>query len=149
MLAPVRRILHADMESGRSCGLCHDGRQAFGAADSTACQTCHAGRARADLAAGAKGPGTPARTLPKPLGFKRGESSPGPVTFRHETHARADGGCRPCHPGLFRMKATGGRPGGAMHESASCGSCHDGTGAFAATDADACERCHRAGGARP
>jgi c(7)-type cytochrome triheme protein len=152
MLAPTRRILHADMESGGSCGRCHDGRAAFGVTDSSSCLVCHAGRAKASLAGRTPaGPvaGVAPRPLPRPLEFKRGESSPGPVRFRHETHVQADGACRPCHPGPFRMKATGGIPGGAMHESGSCGSCHDGTTAFAVADADACGRCHRSAGARP
>lgn len=31
-------ILHADMEKGRSCGFCHDGKKAHGLDD---CETCH------------------------------------------------------------------------------------------------------------
>ena len=34
-------VTHADMEAGRSCGACHDGRAAFSAADSDACEFCH------------------------------------------------------------------------------------------------------------
>jgi c(7)-type cytochrome triheme protein len=33
----ARRITHADMEKGRQCGACHDGKTAFGRDDCTAC----------------------------------------------------------------------------------------------------------------
>lgn len=151
MLRPARRIVHADMESGGSCGLCHDGRSAFGVTDPSACQTCHAGSAKASLAAAPIPPGgtqaSPARRVPGPVRFTRGESSPGPVRFRHETHA--EGGCKSCHPKPYAMRSTGGAPGGAMHASASCGGCHDGRRAFGVEDADACGRCHRDQESRP
>lgn len=55
-------VTHADMEAGRSCGACHDGRAAFSAADSDACELCHrasegpapAGRAPAAGTAGGR-----------------------------------------------------------------------------------------------
>jgi c(7)-type cytochrome triheme protein len=34
---------HADMQAGRFCGACHDGRGAFAIADA-ACEECHAGK---------------------------------------------------------------------------------------------------------
>ena len=152
MLQPARRILHADMESGGSCGRCHDGRSAFGVKDSSACQTCHAGSAKPALAVpgGEKGaPGAPAgRRLPGPVSFTRGAASPGPVRFGHETHLQG-GGCTSCHPKPYAMKSTGGTPGGAMHDSASCGGCHDGRRAFGVDDAEACVRCHRSQESRP
>jgi c(7)-type cytochrome triheme protein len=146
MLRPERRVAHADMDRGASCGTCHDGKSAFGVKDPAACQTCHAGIPKPDLAvAGATAPGkAPARGLPAPIRFARGESSPGTVRFRHETHG-ADR-CASCHPKLFAMKSTGGRPGGAMHEAGSCGACHDGRRAFGVENADACARCHKEGG---
>jgi c(7)-type cytochrome triheme protein len=82
------------------------------------------------------------------VAFARGESSPGPVRFRHETHMREGTACQACHPKPYRMKATGGRPGGAMHEPASCGACHDGRKAFGVEDAESCALCH-AQGAQP
>jgi c(7)-type cytochrome triheme protein len=36
--AATAAIRHADMEKGRSCGLCHDGKKAHGLDD---CETCH------------------------------------------------------------------------------------------------------------
>jgi c(7)-type cytochrome triheme protein len=147
MLKPVRRIVHAEMESGGSCGRCHDGRGAFGVSDAAACQGCHAGRPKAGSAARSAAAGVPARKLPGPIAFRRGESSPGAVRFRHETHPGA--GCSTCHPKPFAMRSTGGRPGAAMHEAAACGGCHDGQRAFGAEDAEACARCHRDPEARP
>jgi c(7)-type cytochrome triheme protein len=153
MLKPSRRTSHAEMRSGGACGSCHDGKQAFGVTDLSACQTCHTGSRTPTLAAadsaenGARS--IPRRKLPPAVTFHRGESSPGLVTFRHETHAKAAAECATCHPKLFAMKASGGRPGGAMHESGACGGCHDGTHAFGVEDAEACQHCHAATGEKP
>jgi c(7)-type cytochrome triheme protein len=34
-------VTHRDMEQGRQCGACHDGKAAFGLKD---CETCHSGK---------------------------------------------------------------------------------------------------------
>ena len=39
MLRPVRKVTHAEMESGRLCGACHDGKTASGVQDD--CEHCH------------------------------------------------------------------------------------------------------------
>jgi c(7)-type cytochrome triheme protein len=148
MLRPVRHASHVEMDRGGSCGICHDSRTAFGVRDSAACQTCHAGRPAPDLAGGKKADSAaegPRGSLPKRIRFTRGEASPGPVSFRHDRHPM-EGGCVSCHPKPFAMKASGGRPGGAMHEAAACGGCHDGRRAFGVEDASACARCHAGGG---
>ncbi len=44
-------VTHAIMEGGGACGLCHDGRNAFAAADSDACELCH------DMSGGSDGDG--------------------------------------------------------------------------------------------
>jgi len=151
MLHPTRHIVHADMDSGGSCGRCHDGRQAFGVKDSSACQTCHAGRPKATLA-GAPGSagtgGAPAPRVPAPVSFRRGDGSPGTVRFVHESHLKGDASCAGCHPKPFAMKSTGGEP-GAMHATAACGGCHDGARAFGVDDAASCARCHRDAEGRP
>ena len=36
-------IGHEEMERGRHCGACHDGKAAFGPDDSDRCMTCHRG----------------------------------------------------------------------------------------------------------
>ncbi|HEY6866168.1 MAG TPA: c(7)-type cytochrome triheme domain-containing protein, partial [Candidatus Eisenbacteria bacterium] len=147
---------HADMNAGRSCGICHDGHKTFAVADSGACQMCHVSQ-RARLAAaaravdGATGAGgtTAGRSVPAPHVYPRSADSPGAVTFKHATHRGLSGGCAACHPKLFKMAAEPPRPGGGMHESAACGSCHDGARTFATDDAASCARCHvEAGGSR-
>jgi c(7)-type cytochrome triheme protein len=153
MLTPVRHTSHAEMRSGASCGICHNGKQAFGVSDLSACQTCHVGRgnrtlAVADSAAGG-GRSVSRRKLPRDLTFIRGESSPGLVTFRHGSHVTSTATCATCHPTPFAMKASGGRPGGAMHEQGACGGCHDGKKTFGVENPEACSRCHAATEAKP
>jgi c(7)-type cytochrome triheme protein len=142
---------HHEMNSGAGCGLCHDGKRAFGVRDSGECGTCHTGtRALRKNAAGARDQaGAAARRLPGPHVYPRSESSPGRVTFRHEPHLAGAGGCAGCHPKPFPMISAPARPEGGMHERAACGACHDGKKAFAAADPDACSRCHLDPGARP
>lgn len=43
MLQPTRKVTHADMEAGKSCGACHNGQLAFGPADPASCTRCHVG----------------------------------------------------------------------------------------------------------
>jgi c(7)-type cytochrome triheme protein len=136
---------HALMMAGGSCGICHDGRKAFGIRDSLQCRTCHSGLHPREANVSAAAPKS--RLVPGPHVFPRGADSPGPVTFRHETHAAQ--GCATCHPQLFAMAAAPPRPGGGMHESSACGSCHDGSRAFAAQDAASCARCHAGAGEAP
>jgi c(7)-type cytochrome triheme protein len=152
MLSPARRTTHSEMATGGSCGRCHDGTHAFGIGDPAACQTCHAGRGSEALAV-ADGNDTGGRSIPRRksspvVPFRRGDASPGLVTFRHARHEKAAPECATCHPKPFAMRATGGRPGGAMHEGGACGGCHDGARAFGVEDAEACARCHVEGAAR-
>lgn len=144
---------HAAMNAGGSCGRCHEGTQAFGVADSSACRTCHAGprTTRVATAATPGAPGAPAAPaepaaprLPKPHVYPAGDDSPGRVTFRHETHAA--GGCASCHPKPFKMTAAPPLTDFGMHGANACGSCHDGGKAFAAEDPENCARCHRGNG---
>ncbi len=132
-------VTHKDMEAGSSCGACHNGEKTFGVKESGACVTCHSGRKPSAMAAG--GEAAPAASrVPKPFFYPRGGDSPGLVTFKHETHAKAK--CVDCHTKLFPMKITPARPDGAMHEAGSCGSCHDGRKAFDVENPDLCDKCH-------
>jgi c(7)-type cytochrome triheme protein len=79
---------------------------------------------------------------PGPIVYKRGDASPGQVTFRHGTHVGPKAACVACHPKPFAMKSTGPRPDGAMHEPGACGMCHDGRRSFGVEDGKACARCH-------
>jgi c(7)-type cytochrome triheme protein len=138
------------MDAGRSCGTCHDGRQAFGVRDSTACSSCHSGRRAAAAGSTGKGAaGTHGGTKgPAPFTYASSKASPGPVTFRHVTHLDAKLACASCHPRPFAMQVAGART-TPLHDSSACGMCHDGSKAFAVEDPESCARCHAAaGGAR-
>ncbi len=41
MLRPLHQVTHSEMEAGKSCGVCHDSRTAFGPADANGCARCH------------------------------------------------------------------------------------------------------------
>jgi c(7)-type cytochrome triheme protein len=141
---------HQEMNAQHSCGICHDGKKAFGVQDGGSCANCHSGaQARQSAAGGAAGAAPGVRKLPGPHAYPSGDSSPGKVTFRHEIHLKGAGSCTACHPKLFKMASSPPLPNGGMHEKTACGACHDGNKAFAAEDADSCTRCHRETGARP
>ena len=120
---PVPR--HGDMNAGASCGACHDGKQAFGVRDKAACGSCHAGPNAAPAAAapgatpGATGADSAAAALrlPKSHTYPPSPDSQGPVTFRHETHAKTASDCATCHPKPFRRAASPPLPNGGMHEA--------------------------------
>ncbi len=84
--------------------------------------------------------------LPVDYIFPRGDGSPGPVTFSHQSHVdAAKPSCAVCHPKNFRILETGkditGQPlqHSRFEAGAACGACHGKT-AFAF---DACDSCHR------
>ncbi len=109
-------VTMAEMAKGKSCGACHNGRQAFSVKQD--CSTCH-----------------PTRDIL----FKEEET--GDVTFSHDAHT-AMFGCRECHPDLFTPGK--GNPRVTMDqmaEGASCGACHDGSTAFSVEED--CENCHQ------
>ena len=106
------RYTMAQMEQGKSCGKCHNGKIAFPLSD---CITCHRVR---DLTINVR--------------------ETGPVGFTHQHHAGRNS-CHDCHPKLFvagRNKPVGMA---AMEKGKSCGACHDGTKAFAVAE---CIKCH-------
>jgi c(7)-type cytochrome triheme protein len=144
MLTPTHRAGHAEMNSGGSCGTCHDGKTSFGVQEAEACATCHSGRPSRQTAvqdtSKTAGPSV-ARKLPKARAYPRSESSPGQVTFRHETHMKGSVSCASCHPKPFAMKVTP-RPSSDFHLAAACGKCHDGSASFGVEDFEACARCH-------
>jgi len=148
ILAPTRQIAHREMDAGASCGTCHDGRQAFGVRDSTACTSCHTGRR---TVVGTARPGSPAVTRvaskgPAPITYARSQASPGPVTFRHAAHVENKLACASCHPRPFAMKVAESRA-TPLHDASACGMCHDGAKAFAIESAESCGRCHAQGSA--
>lgn len=108
-----------DMAKGKSCGACHNGKDAF--ASSGDCGKCHKGLK----------PGT--------ITFK---TSGGEATFSHEFHLQTYK-CADCHTKIFPYKA------GAlkatmsdMENGKSCGTCHNkGKDAFSVQDD--CGKCHK------
>lgn len=99
-------------------------------------------------------PEPPQAPAPRPAGFMvpgdytfpRSDDSPGPVTFRHETHADTTAGaCATCHRDLFSLREAGRPLHGELtyeriHEGDLCASCHDGASAFAVDEG--CDICH-------
>ena len=109
------RYTMADMEKGKSCGACHNGKSAFDVKD---CGKCH---------------------MVPDLTIKVKET--GPVTFRHKKHMVAYK-CGSCHPKLYLPSSKNKRRTMAEMEAAqSCGACHDGNSAF--TVRENCEKCHK------
>ena len=115
----VGKATMADMVKGKSCGTCHNGKEAF--ASSGDCGKCHKGMK----------PGT--------IIFK---TSAGEAAFSHEFHTQAYK-CADCHIKIFPFKA------GAlkatmndMESGKSCGACHNkGKDAFPVQDD--CGKCHK------
>jgi c(7)-type cytochrome triheme protein len=105
----------ADMEKGKSCGACHDGKKAFTVGN---CVKCHPFRDRVYAVAHA-----------------------GNVTFSHAFHTGMYG-CAECHPRLYRPgKGNSAVSMTAMEGAKSCGACHDGKSAF--TVRENCAKCHQ------
>jgi len=113
-----KNVTMAQMEKGKTCGACHDGKKAFSVAGS--CGSCHKGM------------------KPKDIAFKvKGISG---VNFSHEIHTGMYS-CKDCHTKTFPYKA------GAKHftmsemdKGNSCGACHNGKDAF--TVGGNCDKCH-------
>lgn len=105
----------ADMESGKSCGACHNGSAAFHVRE---CVKCHKAK---DINLAVKGAGN--------------------VQFSHKTHTSRNT-CNDCHTVIFGFNKHK-KPGSMadMEQGKSCGACHDGTKAFPVTAN--CAECHR------
>ncbi len=106
----------ADMEKGKSCGTCHDGRTAFKV---TECVRCHK-------------VGVVAIEIPD---F-------GAATFSHPFHLSMYS-CTDCHNSLFKPSRTK-NPHvtmAQMEKGAACGACHDGSTAFSVKGD--CTKCHK------
>lgn len=116
-----KRYTMADMEKGLSCGVCHEGKTVFGVDGN--CEKCHV------------------KTVD--VTFKT--ATAGTVTFSHGVHKQLYA-CGDCHNGIFRAGAERQSYTMAdMGKGKSCGACHDGKTAFAATAAANCGKCHPLG----
>jgi c(7)-type cytochrome triheme protein len=109
----------AQMEKGRTCGACHDGKRAFSVAGN--CGNCHKGM------------------KPRDITFKvKGITD---VTFSHTMHLGMYA-CKDCHTAVFTYKAGGKHYSmDDMSKGKSCGACHNGKDAFS-SNGD-CAKCHK------
>lgn len=106
------RYTMADMEKGKSCGVCHNGKRAFGLAD---CIQCH---------------------KVGDISIKVKET--GPVTFSHKRHLGAYK-CSVCHPKIYDLAVSKPVTMAQMEKGKSCGACHNGKTAFGTAE---CLKCH-------
>ncbi|QEM67606.1 cytochrome c3 family protein [Geobacter sp. FeAm09] len=103
----------ADMEKGKSCGACHDGKGAFALKE---CARCH---------------------QVKEIAFAVKET--GTTRFSHQKHLAANPDCTACHPALFAAGHNKRSTMAEMRQGRSCGACHNGKEAFGI---DKCTSCH-------
>ncbi|ACM19949.1 menaquinol oxidoreductase complex Cbc7, cytochrome c subunit, putative, 9 heme-binding sites [Geotalea daltonii FRC-32] len=112
---PNKRVNMAEMEKGKSCGACHDGKKSFALSK---CTRCHPVKDRSYKIAGA-----------------------GNVEFSHVFHLDAYG-CKDCHAHLYSHRGHKKAVTMAeMEKGKSCGACHDSKTAF--TVKENCDRCHK------
>ncbi len=108
---------------GKYCGACHDGAFAFSA--DTNCEACHP------------------RPEKKEIIFTKPVKA---VIFNHAEHTEMGFGCESCHDDAFQMRigAAEEHPEKftmeALYDGKYCGSCHDGSMAFASNTR--CTLCH-------
>ncbi|MDD5284403.1 MAG: cytochrome c3 family protein [Desulfuromonadaceae bacterium] len=118
-ITKAKGVTMAEMEKGRACGSCHNGKRAFDV--SANCDRCHNGLKPKDVTFGLKG-------VPS-------------ATFSHSFHLQAYK-CSDCHTKTFPYRALVGKATMEdMYKGNSCGSCHNGKDAFAATGD--CGKCHK------
>ena len=110
-----KRVTMAEMEKGKSCGACHNGKDGFSVAD---CSKCHA---------------------VKDVEFK--VTGAGNAKFSHKVHMSIYK-CSDCHARIYPQGKKKSKPVSmqAMGEGKSCGACHDGKTAF--TVREDCLKCH-------
>lgn len=109
----------AEMANGKSCGGCHNGKQAFYAMSD--CNKCHKGY------------------KPGVITFK---TEIGNAKFSHQVHLE-NYKCQDCHTKIFPYSVAGAKhyTMGDMEKGKSCGACHNGKDAFS-SNGD-CESCHQ------
>lgn len=113
-LSQHKRVSMAAMSKGKSCGACHNAKEAFALAS---CEKCH-----------------PVRDI----NFKVAKA--GNVRFSHSAHLGMYK-CQNCHTRMFPTRS-GNKPVSMseMKKAKSCGGCHDGKAAF--TVNGNCDSCH-------
>lgn len=119
VIAKEGHVTMAQMEKGKLCGACHNGKKAFTVAGN--CDHCHKG------------------LKPHDIGFKPKGITP--VTFSHRLHTEAYH-CHECHTSRFPFKAgVTHHTMGEMAAGKGCGGCHNGDTAFS-VNTPVCARCH-------
>ncbi|MBI5485367.1 MAG: cytochrome c3 family protein [Deltaproteobacteria bacterium] len=119
VITKEKGVTMADMEKGRTCGSCHNGKRAF--AVTANCDRCHRGLKTKDIT-------FPLKNVPS-------------ATFSHSFHLQAYK-CTDCHTRIFPYRAVVGKATMEdMFKGKSCGSCHNGKDAFAASGD--CGKCHK------
>jgi c(7)-type cytochrome triheme protein len=111
-LGTTRHYTMAEMEKGKSCGACHNGKKAFPLAK---CTRCH---------------------RVKEITYKVKET--GPVLFSHNSHLKTMQ-CGSCHNGIFKAGPNARTTMAEMEKGKSCGACHKGKTAFKISE---CVKCH-------
>jgi c(7)-type cytochrome triheme protein len=112
-------VTMAQMEKGRTCGSCHNGKRVF--AVTANCDRCHKG------------------LKPKEITFNL--KGVAPATFSHAFHTQVYS-CKDCHTKTFPYKTVVGKA--TMKDlvkGKSCGACHNGKDAFSASGD--CVKCHK------
>jgi len=113
------RVTMDQMEKGKTCGACHNGKKAFTVAGN--CGNCHKGM------------------KPREITFQTKGVSP--AVFSHQFHTEAFS-CKDCHTKVFPFKAGAKHATmGEMEKGRSCGACHNGKEAFSV--AGDCNKCHK------
>jgi c(7)-type cytochrome triheme protein len=115
-----KNVTMAQMEKGKTCGACHDGKKAFTVAAN--CGNCHKGM------------------KPREIVFK----APGinDAVFSHKFHLEMAYTCKDCHTKVFPYKAGAKQFTMAeMEQGKACGTCHNSKDA--ATVVGNCNRCHK------
>jgi c(7)-type cytochrome triheme protein len=114
-----KNVSMVQMEKGKTCGACHNGKMAFTVAGN--CGNCHKGM------------------KPREITFKlKGVTD---AVFSHQVHIGMFK-CPDCHTKVFLYKAGSTKATMAtMEKGKSCGTCHNGKDAF--TVAGECDKCHK------
>ncbi len=114
-----RSVTMAQMEKGKTCGACHNGKMAFTVASN--CGNCHKGM------------------KPKEITFKTKGAAD--AVFSHQVHVGMFK-CPDCHTKVFQYRAGSTKATMSQMEAGkSCGTCHNGTDAF--TVKGECDKCHK------
>jgi len=112
-------VTMAQMEKGKKCGACHNGKRSFTVAAN--CERCHNGLKPKDIS-------FPVKNVPA-------------ATFSHSFHLQMYK-CSDCHTKTFPYRAvTGKATMEGMVKGKSCGTCHNGKDAFSA--GGDCGKCHK------